>query len=203
MNQGPFAFRRVWARLSYESGWLRKLRYLAALTLGVGMLAMLMTGMKLQNLNAEADYYKKQALIPPAEPALSPEEEASQRETAAIIQRYEKAANPKSFAVGLLSLSAQQYRLQVNAIEISEQVEESLEESLWKPRLFRLRLNGKASDLQMWLELLEKLPIIIAPSGLQVTRKVVQEQSSSSLEIILECQVWLPETDDAQAGGKS
>lgn len=203
MSQATFVIRRVWARLSFEMGWQRKLRYLAAFCFGSGVLAMFLTGMKLQGLNAEVEHYKQQASIPPVESALSPEEAASEREVIAIIQKYERTANPKSFAAGLLSLSAQQYRLQVNAIEISEQVEESMEESPWKSRLYRLRLSGKAPDLQMWLEQLEKLPIVIAPSGLQVARKAVHEQSSSSLEIILECKVWLPETGDAQVGGKS
>lgn len=203
MSAGTFAVRRVWARLSYEAGWLRRLRYAAAVCFAAGLFMTMFVVMKLRNLYEEAELYRAQASSQSSVQTLSVEEEASQQEAASIVERYEKAVNTKSYAAELLSLSAQQYRLRVNGIEISEQAEETTEEDAWKPRLFRLRLSGGAADLQMWLEQLEKLPIVIAPSGLQVARNTAsQEQSSLPLDIVLECQVRLPETGGGPAEGE-
>jgi hypothetical protein len=200
LSSGAFVLRRVWARLSYETGWLRKLRYAAAACFVLGLLAISLAINKLSGIISEADAYKAQVANPPMTPAFSPEQEAGQQQVLFIVKRFEKAANPKSYAVELLSVSAQQYRLQVNGVEISEQNEESESESLWKPRLFRLRLTGKGTDLQMWLEQLERLPIPIAMTGLQVGAKNLSSPTTqdgaknfSPLQIVLECKVWLPE----------
>lgn len=208
MSSGAFILRRVWARLSYESGWLRRLRYAAAACLALGLLAIALTLNKLSGINSETNTYKEQIANPPTTPALTPEEEAGQQQVMLITSRFEKSANPKSYAAELLSLSAQQYRLQANGVEISEQTEESESESLWKPHLFRLRLTGKSNDLQMWLEQLEKLPIPIAPTGLQVGVKDFSSSTSpkgakdfTPLQIVLECHVWLPEISDKPAEG--
>lgn len=191
---------RLWARLALDSVWLTRVRKGAV---GMGVLAGIAWGAglyTLQRINQETERLRAQVLTPQQEQSLPPEEEALYQEIATIAEKVQQAPNPQSYAIGLLSQSAQQQGLSVMSVESSEVMDAPPGEGGWKPRLLRFQLQGSTAQAMGWLMQLERIPLVVKLRGVQMSSAGSQ---NGRLQVVVEMEVLLPDPNAQQGAATS
>ncbi len=191
---------RLWARLVLDSAWLARVRKGAV---GIGLLAGIVWGSgvyTLQRISQETASLRAQVLTPQQEQSLSPEEEALYQEIATIAEKVQQAPNPQSYAIGLLSQSAQQQGLSVMSVESSEVMDAPPVEGGWKPRLLRFQLQGSTAQTMGWLMQLERIPLVVKLRGVQMSSAGSQ---NGRLQVVVEMEVLLPDPNAQQGAATS
>lgn len=191
---------RLWARLALDSVWFTRVCKGAV---GIGVLAGIVWGAglyTLQRINQETERLRAQVLTPQQEQSLPPEEEALYQEIATIAQKVQQAPNPQSYAIGLLSQSAQQQGLSVMSVESSEMMDAPPVEGGWKPRLLRFQLQGSTAQTMGWLMQLERIPLVVKLRGVQMSSAGSQ---NGRLQVVVEMEVLLPDPNAQQGAATS
>ncbi|CUU37250.1 MAG: hypothetical protein K6U12_09355 [Armatimonadetes bacterium] len=186
---------RLWARLALDPTSFMRVRKGAV---AAGVLTGVVWGAgfyTLQRVNQETESLRAQVLTPQQEQSLPPEEEALYREIATIAEKVLQAPNPQSYAIGLLSQSAQQQGLSVMSVESSEVMDSAPVEGGWKPRLLRFQLQGSTAQAMGWLMQLERVPLVVKLRGVQMSSAGSQ---NGRLQMVVEMEVLLPDPNAQQ-----
>lgn len=187
---------RLWAHFATNPQRLNRLRTVALATAGVvGVLSV--SGLVVLNrVHARIRTYQAQALAPQETPSLSPEEEALHAQINAIYERVSQASNPQAYAISQLHTLAHHQQLSVLSVETSDIADAEPTPNGWLPRLIRFRLAGSSIQLVNWLMQLERVPLVLKISGVQMG----QNTAKTGVEATVEVEVVLPQANP-QLGG--
>ncbi|MCS7065409.1 MAG: hypothetical protein NZL85_03930 [Fimbriimonadales bacterium] len=183
---------RFWAHLTLTPHRLQRLQ-MAAISSAVACVLLLGIGFtQLNRVRQETESYRAEVLAPPAQPELPIEEQQLLEAVQKIAAQLSSTPNAQAFAISRLSQIAQQQGLTVTGVETSEPPGASSLPNTsgeWNARLLRFRLSGSSQQIVRWLQSLEAVPLVIKPTGVQVS---ADSGGSKGVSAVIEMEILLP-----------